>query len=133
MLDVDNLSELNSNHGFEMGDRLLEEIAQRIRGCTVAPTKLVRRGGGTFVLLMPQTAEPGATEQAESLRAAVTDSPFALSDALTVSQSVSIGVAAWDGAERPLELLGRADAAMKQAKETGRDRVSQADLPTEDS
>jgi diguanylate cyclase (GGDEF)-like protein len=165
MLDVDNLSKFNNDHGFEMGDRLLQQIAQRIRGCIDAPVRLVRRGGGTFVLLLPQSTEADATEQAEALRRAVTGSPFALSDELANStadetggelggelsdgtadktadktadetaersedkQSISIGVACWDGQERPLELLQRADAAMKRAKRSGRDRVSRAEPP----
>ena len=83
----------------------------------------MRRGGGTFVLILAQTDAAAAEELAHQLRGAVEAVPFTLEDDASVQQTVSIGVAGWDGRERAMELLQRADAAMKEAKKRGRNLV----------
>jgi len=122
VLDVDNLKELNHNHSFNAGDRLLQRLADRMRTLLPSSFRIIRRGGGTFVVLMPQTDDDAALVHAERVRADIAGQPITVAEGVRVTQTVSAGIAGWDNNERALELLQRADGAMKEAKATGRNR-----------
>ena len=72
---------------------------------------LARYGGEEFALLLPNCSRDNAVSLADRLRAAMPE-----------GVTVSIGVASWDGQERPEELFARADAALYAAKAAGRNR-----------
>lgn len=127
VLDVDNLKELNNSHSFNAGDRLLQRLADRMRTLFPGAFRIVRRGGGTFVVLMAQTDEETALEHVERVRADIASQPITVAEGVRVTQTVSAGVAGWNSNERALELLQRADAAMKEAKAAGRNRSSMAE------
>ena len=82
----------------------------------------IRRGGEEFNLVMPGTSLDHARNTAERIRRSLSDAPFEVGE-LSIRQTVSIGVATWDGSEAPEELQRRADMAMYRAKENGRNRV----------
>lgn len=126
VLDVDKLKELNHNHSFNAGDRLLQRLADRMRTLLPSAFRIVRRGGGTFVILMPQTDDDAALTHAERLRADIASQPVTVAEGVRVTQTVSVGVAGWSSNERALEFLQRADAAMKDAKAAGRNSCSLA-------
>lgn len=126
VLDVDNLKELNQTHTFNAGDRLLQRLADRMRTLLPSAFRIVRRGGGTFVILMAQTDADAALAHAERVRADIASQPITVAEGVRVTQTISAGVAGWDSHERALELLQRADAAMKDAKTGGRNRSALA-------
>jgi two-component system cell cycle response regulator len=126
VLDVDKLKELNHNHSFNAGDRLLQRLADRMRTLLPSAFRIVRRGGGTFVILMPQTDDDAALTHADRLRADIASQPVTVAEGVRITQTVSVGVAGWSSNERALEFLQRADAAMKDAKAAGRNRCSMA-------
>jgi len=112
LLDVDHFKEFNDRHGHQAGDRLLKEAAAAWRGILRATDVLSRIGGDEFAALLPGCALDMAATIAEHMRAAV-----------PATAGCSVGVAAWDGQETSLGLVARADRALYDAKERGRDRV----------
>jgi diguanylate cyclase (GGDEF)-like protein len=129
VLDVDNLKELNHTHSFNAGDRLLQRLADRMRTLLPSPFRIVRRGGGTFVVLMAQTDNDAALNHAERVRADMASEPITVAEGVRVTQTISAGVAGWDSHERAMTLLQRADSAMRAAKSAGRNRAVFAPAP----
>ncbi|MNG13001.1 Diguanylate cyclase DosC [compost metagenome] len=133
-LDLDNFKPLNDLHGHGMGDLLLIEVASRLKGCVREADTVARIGGDEFVVLLRtlDTQREEASEQAiavaEKIRARLAERyvlrPAPAASAIEHECTASIGVALFSGRDEPLEcLMERADQAMYQAKEEGRNRV----------
>ncbi len=120
-MDLDHFKLVNDKHGHPTGDQVLRTFVDRVRAATRRVDVLVRRGGEEFVLLMPATTSEQARVIAERVRAHAAE-PVVLGS-IKLKQTVSIGVATWDGRESAEALQARADEAMYYAKQTGRDRV----------
>jgi diguanylate cyclase (GGDEF)-like protein len=112
LIDVDNFKAYNDRHGHQGGDRLLKESAAAWRSILRLTDVLARIGGDEFAVLLPGCALEMAATIADRLRAAVPE-----------SAGCSVGVAVWDARESALEFVARADRALYDAKERGRDRV----------
>jgi len=137
-LDLDNFKPLNDQHGHEAGDLLLVEVAQRLKNCVRGVDTVARIGGDEFVVMLTDL-HVDATEStsqalhvAEKIRASLaqpyllTVGPSSEASALTVEHhcTASIGVALFSQHDTHHErILQRADAAMYQAKDEGRNRV----------
>lgn len=136
-LDLDNFKPLNDTHGHAVGDLLLIEVASRLRACVRQTDTVARIGGDEFVVMLSELDQDGEFSQAqagavaEKIRASLAEPySFTLGSAAHSSRTVkhqcssSIGVVlmAPDSVD-PEALLQRADAAMYQAKEQGRNRV----------
>src|ERR1700723_2753521 len=124
MFDVDHFKAVNDQFGHPGGDDALRQLADRaLRG--VRSIDLVARlGGEEFVVVMPETSLPAATMVAERLRRAVAGEPFfihATSERQPIT--ISIGVAVAQSGDTGDTLLQRADDALYQAKNGGRNRV----------
>jgi diguanylate cyclase (GGDEF)-like protein len=128
MLDIDHFKSINDHYGHMAGDKALRALAALIRG-EVRPTDVVARyGGEEFVLVLPETAGPGAVTLAERLRVRVAGHALAVTADHTISMTVSIGVASYpDGANSVQKLLSAADQALYAAKSAGRNRVCRWD------
>ncbi len=129
MMDLDHFKIVNDNYGHAVGDSVLRYFADRVRSVVRKMDIFIRRGGEEFNLVMPGTSLDHARATAERIRRIMSDSPFEIGDQ-SIRQTVSIGVATWDGEEPPEELQRRADMAMYRAKENGRNRAEIA-LPEE--
>jgi diguanylate cyclase len=129
-VDLDHFKRVNDRHGHETGDRVLQQLAARLRGIIRETDLLFRWGGEEFVILLPHTAATEAPALAERIRASVAERPFFTHDSHPgVSMTVSVGVAGERGGPiEPDALLARADAACYRAKEAGRNCVV-AELP----
>jgi diguanylate cyclase (GGDEF)-like protein len=123
-MDLDHFKHVNDTHGHPVGDHVLRTFVERVRAATRRVDILVRRGGEEFVLVMPMTGTEQAQTIAERVRASAAD-PVPIGSGRLV-QTVSIGVATWNGRESPESLQKRADEAMYFAKQTGRNRVELA-------
>ncbi len=123
-LDLDHFKRVNDTYGHSAGDVVLRTIADMVRGSVRREDILVRRGGEEFILIMPHADQDEALAVAERLRESIGAMTIKLPDGQEIRQTVSIGVATWDGKETSEELDNRADAAMYQAKKMGRNRVS---------
>ncbi|HZX95338.1 MAG TPA: diguanylate cyclase [Myxococcales bacterium] len=124
MLDVDHFKTVNDRYGHHVGDQVLRVLAERCRGALRSVDVLGRFGGEEFAILLPGTTQQSAANiLAERIRRRVADDPVP-TDAGPVKVTVSVGVAAIDEQTRhPDDLLKRADAALYEAKQAGRNRV----------
>jgi two-component system cell cycle response regulator len=123
LVDLDDFKRVNDTLGHAAGDAVLRSFADRVRALTRQLDVLVRRGGDEFVLLMPETALDQALAVAERIRAGIAGEPFAVGG-VRLAQTVSIGVAAWNGHESAEALEARADGALYVAKRDGRNRAA---------
>ena len=123
MIDSDNLKTVNDSHGHAAGNKLLRALSGTIRAELRFTDVPARYGGDEFIVLLPETPFKDALEVAERIRAAVASSPFEL-DSGRVVCTVSIGAAAFPEDGGTLDaVVARADRAMYQAKQQGRNRV----------
>jgi diguanylate cyclase (GGDEF)-like protein len=129
LMDLDEFKTVNDRFGHAAGDEALREFASRVRATTRDPDVLVRRGGDEFVLIMPDTDQESAEAVASRIRAAMADEPFSLGAGRHKTITVSIGVATWNGREAAEALEQRADAAMYEVKEGGRDGIRVSEAP----
>lgn len=128
MVDSDNLKHVNDKYGHEAGNRMLQHVVKAVLGQLRSTDIAARYGGDEFVVMLPDTPARGAFEVAERIRNAVESVPF-VTDSEAISCSVSIGAASYPQDGRALDaLLARADRALYQAKEAGRNRVAQFHL-----
>lgn len=134
-IDMDNFKPLNDQHGHDMGDLLLIEVAQRITACLREMDTVARFGGDEFVVLLseldvnPSNSKDQANTVAEKIRAMLAEA-YCMNaqdaSAITVKHNCtsSIGVVLFSNHEiSPDEILKRADLAMYQAKNAGRNQV----------
>ncbi len=122
-IDLDRFKEINDRHGHGVGDRVLQQAAQRMLACVRAADMLGRIGGDEFLALLPDaTDDDSVLGVAERIRRALRE-PFLVDD-LRLSLSSSIGVAFYpEHGQEPLELIKQADFAMYRAKDLGRDHI----------
>jgi diguanylate cyclase (GGDEF)-like protein len=126
MIDVDHFKDVNDRFGHAVGDRVLSDVAHRLRAGIRAGDLLVRYGGEEFLALLPGTDRQLALEIAERVRAKLENDPIAV-DAQAIAVRISIGVAERRrGVDSSLELIRRADQALYAAKRMGRNRVEVA-------
>jgi diguanylate cyclase (GGDEF)-like protein/PAS domain S-box-containing protein len=124
MIDIDRFKALNDKHGHEMGDRALRAVAQTISGLVRQGDIVCRYGGEEFAIVFIGESQDVAAMKAEAIRAAVAcldvggepDKPIRVTLSAGVSEA---GLDVLDGAA----LLRRADRALYQAKEDGRNLV----------
>jgi diguanylate cyclase (GGDEF)-like protein len=125
MLDIDYFKRYNDTYGHVAGDHCLAEVARALKSCCHRKADLaVRYGGEEFAVLLPDTDIHGALTIAEQIRRSVMDKNITHSGSPTGYLTVSLGCysfvpTAHDSTEM---LIKRADAALYQAKHSGRNR-----------
>ena len=143
MLDVDHFKKFNDTHGHEVGDHVLRMVAARLSTVGVGGTAY-RYGGEEFTVVFPGKTSDEVGPELERLRALVEASPLVLRGAdrpkkkpknpkrsrkknqPSVSVTISIGCATRRREEHWEKVMKRADQALYQAKEEGRNRVCEA-------
>jgi diguanylate cyclase (GGDEF)-like protein len=124
LADLDRFKAINDVYGHAIGDRVLTVFAASLHRCLGANDLAGRIGGEEFAILLPQKDEAGALALAERIRVVFADAAAEIGGH-AVAATVSIGVAASRIGGHDLGgLLGRADGALYQAKEAGRNRVA---------
>ncbi|MCK6404440.1 MAG: EAL domain-containing protein [Rhodocyclaceae bacterium] len=119
-IDLDFFKHINDTLGHSVGDAMLVEIAQRLRGCVRESDTLARIGGDEFVVLLTNIrGEQDCARVAENIITAIGE-PISV-DTHVFNTSASIGIAIWpdDGADHEV-LTSNADVAMYHAKSSGR-------------
>jgi diguanylate cyclase (GGDEF)-like protein len=123
MIDADHFKDINDSHGHAAGDRALQHLATVLATQMRDIDRVGRYGGEEFVVVLPGTSQGEARDLAERLRQRVQALPLRWQER-PLMLTVSIGVAQWQGdADDLTALVSRADMALYQAKETGRNRV----------
>jgi len=122
MLDIDHFKQLNDRFGHPVGDAVLRDIAQVLEEGVRTVDTVARAGGEEFVVLLPRTDGDAASRVADKLRARIAAHDVDELDG-KARITISLGVAVLDAGETADALLARADRALYDAKEAGRDRV----------
>ena len=126
--DIDHFKKFNDSFGHLVGDKVLRYVATTIKSCVKGKDMAARYGGEEFVLILPQTDLKDAKIVADQIRQAV--SVRELKDKRANQDygfiTISLGIAQYQPGEQPMEILSRADQALYQAKENGRNRVEVA-------
>jgi diguanylate cyclase (GGDEF)-like protein/PAS domain S-box-containing protein len=127
MLDIDHFKKLNDRYGHDFGDEALKQFCLVVQEHLRENDVFARMGGEEFAVAAPQTDLEGAVVLAERLREAVEKDFMNADDGSEVDYTVSVGVAQMDEADSELDdILRRADLALYQAKENGRNQVQKA-------
>jgi len=114
MIDIDNFKKYNDTNGHPAGDKLLKDTAQVFGSVVRDVDSVCRYGGEEFAVLLPQASKEEAALVAERLRAQVN---------LYLGATVSIGIgSAPADAQEAQALIDKADAALYQAKQTGKNK-----------
>lgn len=125
MLDIDFFKRINDTHGHQAGDLVLKSVADLCKHMLRDSDICGRLGGEEFALLLPETDQHQAYEVAERLRLGIEKAKIMLpADDTTLQLTVSIGISSISSKEETVEaLIARADKALYEAKNTGRNRV----------
>ncbi|MEU5696469.1 diguanylate cyclase [Actinosynnema sp. NPDC020468] len=124
ILDVDRFKSINDRFGHPAGDRVLVEVADRLRAVAGQDGVLARYGGEEFALIATGADAEHLTRLAERLRHGVSHHPIAVSGRNSVTVTVSAGTAAFAPHHGTASaLVSVADRALYLAKESGRDRA----------
>jgi len=126
--DIDRFKRINDTYGHLFGDKVLQAVARILKANVKGKDTAARYGGEEFAVLLPDTPIAGAVALAECIRRTIAASKIRRSDTGQVFESVtvSIGVSCYRHGEPASEFIRRADAALYDAKNSGRDRVSVA-------
>ncbi len=128
MLDIDHFKRVNDTYGHLAGDEVLSQVAGVVREAVRSADSAVRFGGEEFCILLPGAELTVALRVAERIRQNIEAIDFpAIGPALTVT--ASIGAATLGYWETPAQWMDRADKALYQAKEEGRNRCIGAKSP----
>ena len=119
-VDVDHFKRINDTHGHDVGDQVLQRLAQTLQQRLRDSDVVARFGGEEFVALLPDTDLRGAAVIAETLVHAMAAQDDPVAGRVTISAGVS---ALRDGSDQPADMLRRADEALYEAKGQGRNRV----------
>jgi two-component system cell cycle response regulator len=127
LADLDDFKRVNDTYGHAVGDDVLKEFAEALRG-TVRESDLAGRWGGEeFALVLVNTDAAGGARLAERARQAIAGRRVVAPDGSLVGVTASFGVAAAAGGEDVAGMLAAADSALYAAKGAGKDRVVVAD------
>ncbi|MBN9628406.1 MAG: diguanylate cyclase [Acidovorax sp. SCN 65-28] len=128
MLDLDNFKTVNETRGHDRGDALLLQVAHRLRSCVHEDDTVARQGGDEFVVVLedlgdsPEEAAARAEDVGQRILGVLRE-PYQI-DGDAHHSSLSMGVTIYSGTRETVdELLKRADLALYQAKNAGRDTL----------
>jgi len=127
LIDLDDFKTLNDTHGHDIGDLLLQQVAQRLSACVREGDTIARLGGDEFVVMLEnlsgnlQEAASMAKATGEDILASLTQ-PYQLAGYACLS-SPSIGITLFTNHQKTDDLLRQADLAMYQAKAAGRNTL----------
>jgi diguanylate cyclase (GGDEF)-like protein len=122
LFDLDFFKRINDTFGHDSGDTVLRNTALRVRELLRSSDCAARFGGEEFIILLRETRIEAAMAIAEAVRAKIAGAPYEVVGAV----SASFGVAEWNHREDARNLINRADKALYQAKQEGRNRVVRA-------
>ena len=122
MIDLDFFKKVNDVHGHMSGDEVLKFVASELRDHIRQPDEIGRFGGEEFLVILPNSSLKAACEQATRLCQQVRSTPI-ISGGKVIRMTISIGIAQFHIHNENWEkLLDRADQALLQAKQNGRDQ-----------
>jgi diguanylate cyclase len=130
MADIDHFKRVNDVHGHDIGDEVLRIVGEILLAHVRQDNLVARVGGDEFGLLLPGASPRYTAGIASRLCELLASRPLVMRGQPEVSERItlSIGVAAWRAGESSTRWYARADAALYEAKRSGRNRISIARL-----
>ena len=126
MVDIDHFKNINDTHGHPVGDAVIQQLADRLVSTFPRKTDFIARyGGEEFCVLLPGANLELSQRLGDRLLEAVRREAFS-SQEISIPATVSVGVAELQPGESVATWLGRADRALYQAKEGGRNQLCTA-------
>jgi len=119
LIDIDHFKGVNDQHGHLLGDEVLVQVARLLRGAFRGYDQVFRYGGEEFLVVLQHTTLEQGAGALERFRQMVADHKFPQLDQITVSS----GLTAIASGVLPTTILDRADKALYQAKQAGRNRT----------
>ena len=119
MFDIDHFKAVNDMYGHDIGDNVLKGIANVIQFNLRKTDVFARWGGEEFIILAPETTSEQAERLGEKLRSAIEGYDFDIEDRVTAS----FGFTLYRSDSTSEQMIKRADEAMYQAKNNGRNQV----------
>ncbi|MDY6841901.1 MAG: diguanylate cyclase [Pseudomonadota bacterium] len=127
VLDIDLFKRINDRYGHKAGDRVLQLVAREFRERLRSTDFVARFGGEEFVVLLPETGPEEARQVVDKLRGHVGKLPFHFRGE-PVTVTFSAGLAGFFAGDTEESVFDRADRALYQAKDAGRDQVIISDM-----
>ena len=126
LIDIDHFKLVNDRHGHPVGDEVLRMIAATLTATIRGKDMVARFGGEEFAVILPATDRAGALAAGENLRLAIEQQALQLQarGAPVIRVTISAGVSSYDHGEALGDWLTRADGALYEAKQGGRNRVA---------
>ena len=123
--DIDHFKKFNDDFGHLVGDLILKRLGKLLKEELPIPCEGFRFGGEEFVILMPQCNKTRALDIAEIIRVGVSKLRFksAKTKERLPKMTISLGVTGWESGDELESVLMRADQALYQAKNNGRNQV----------
>jgi diguanylate cyclase (GGDEF)-like protein len=121
MIDIDHFKKINDSYGHTIGDQVLFQLANILQGNVRDPDTVGRYGGEEFLVVLPNTRLKDAAGQAARLCNRIRETDINIGE--LIRMTISIGVAEYKhGQENWQKFLSRADLALYESKNSGRDR-----------
>lgn len=131
VLDLDNFKQINDKHGHSSGDWALKKVVETIKHKLRRMDIIVRLSGGDFVLFLPDMPATDAAALAESIRQSIMEMKPQLTEHSFIL-SASFGVSVSNDMDLSLDpVIKRAEIALRQAKESGKNQVAIYGKPTQ--
>jgi len=127
LCDMDNLKQINDNHGHNAGDLAIQLVAATLRNSLRNVDIAGRYGGDEFLVIVPETGPEGARSIAEKVRAGMQKTDVSIEGQKKVVVSVSIGVAALLPSDDMDSIISRVDAALYASKQAGKNSITVAE------
>ncbi|MDR2578428.1 MAG: diguanylate cyclase [Chitinispirillales bacterium] len=127
LADIDNFKTINDTYGHQVGDAVIIELTKRLNANIRSGDVVARYGGEEFGVILPESDLEGAVVLANRVCESIAETPF-VSAKYKISYTASFGLAMYNGAD-PVDkddLISRADKALYQSKNAGKNRVTVA-------
>ena len=128
MLDIDNFKKINDTYGHKVGDDVIVAVSETLLSSSRDSDIVCRFGGEEFILLLPKTELHGSEVMAEKIRAKIENLSVVIENEIAISFTVSLGATEiiLDDTQSLESAIKRADDALYEAKETGKNKVCTA-------
>jgi diguanylate cyclase (GGDEF)-like protein len=118
-VDIDNFKEINDTHGHMIGDKILAQIAKRLKACLRANDSAYRFAGDEFTIILPETTSIEAKYVADRILSKFANESFLVEGKEISNITPSIGIAEYQMNEGNQQFVHRADVTMYEAKQQG--------------
>ncbi|WP_052769084.1 GGDEF domain-containing protein [Aurantiacibacter marinus] len=123
ILDIDRFKRVNDTYGHPAGDEVIKAVGQVATQMMRDQDVIGRLGGEEFVIIFPDCDTDAALAACERLRSAIAGLPVLIEDGAAITVTLSFGVSRFGKGDDRTSLIARADEALYEAKEGGRDQV----------